>query len=91
MAENEKVIEIVVCMGSSCFARGNAQNLAAIEAYLLNRGLGGAVRLTGCLCQDECKVGPNVMVGGEHRHDVSGSRLRELLLRVSEFSGQETQ
>ena len=31
--------KIVVCLGSSCFARGNAQNLAAIEEYLQNHGL----------------------------------------------------
>jgi NADH:ubiquinone oxidoreductase subunit E len=87
MAVDGKVVEVVVCLGSSCFARGNAQNLAAIEAYVANRKLGNAVRLTGCLCQDECKAGPNVMVGGEHRHDVSGSRLRELLQGLSEVEG----
>lgn len=72
-------LEVRICLGSSCFARGNAGNLAAIEAFLANRNLGNAVRLTGCLCQDECKVGPNIVLGNEHRHDVSGSRLRELL------------
>jgi len=27
-------INITVCMGSSCFARGNQQNLAFIEAFI---------------------------------------------------------
>ena len=90
MAERN-VLEIRICLGSSCFARGNAQNLAAIEAFVASRGLGAAVRLTGCLCQDACKVGPNVMVGEEQRHDVSGSRLRELLMRLGEEREQGNQ
>lgn len=84
MACEEKDAHVVVCLGSSCFARGNAQNLAAIEGYLANHGLEREIRVTGCLCQDECKRGPNVMVNGEHLHEVTVSRLREVLpaLRV---------
>ena len=27
-------LNITVCMGSSCFARGNEQNLAFLESYI---------------------------------------------------------
>ncbi len=83
MASEETGREVVVCLGSSCFARGNAQNLAAIEAYLQNRGLDKSVRVTGCLCQDECKRGPNVTVCGERLHEVTAAKLREILPQLS--------
>ena len=72
-------IEIVICLGSSCFARGNAQNLAIIEEFLKNHDLKGLVRFSGKLCQDECKVGPNLTIAGETYHEVSEAKLREIL------------
>ena len=87
MAADEKSAEVVVCLGSSCFARGNAQNLAAIEAYLQNRDLERSVRVTGCLCQDECKRGPNVTMCGECMHEVTPAKLREVLPILSAEAG----
>jgi NADH:ubiquinone oxidoreductase subunit E len=79
MADDSNTADVVVCLGSSCFARGNSQNLAVVEAYLLNRGIQNSVRVTGCLCQDECKRGPNLVVRGEHLHETDPTRLREIL------------
>jgi len=78
----ETPVEIVVCLGSSCFARGNAQNLAAIEAWLRNHGLEDKVRVTGSLCQDQCKQGPNLTVDGIHHHEVTPAKLREILQQL---------
>jgi len=83
MACDESGVEVVVCLGSSCFARGNAQNLAAIDAYLENHSLQKCVRVTGCLCQDECKRGPNLKVRGKAMHEVTAARLREILPQLS--------
>ncbi|MGD0911567.1 MAG: (2Fe-2S) ferredoxin domain-containing protein [Terracidiphilus sp.] len=83
MADDNNAADVVVCLGSSCFARGNAQNLALVEAYLLNHGMQNSVRVRGCLCQDECKRGPNLVVRGEHLHEVESARLREVLLMLS--------
>jgi NADH:ubiquinone oxidoreductase subunit E len=79
MNADENIVEIVVCLGSSCFARGNADNLTMLNQYVLNKGLKASVRLTGRLCQDECKQGPNLMIGGVLHHSVTAARLRELL------------
>jgi NADH:ubiquinone oxidoreductase subunit E len=83
MADESRTVDLVVCLGSSCFARGNAKNLAAIEAYIASHGLQGSVRVTGCLCQDECKLGPNVCVDGAHLHEINAAKLREILLASS--------
>jgi NADH:ubiquinone oxidoreductase subunit E len=82
MPSDDDLRELVVCLGSSCFARGNSQHLAAIEAYLQNRGLKDSVRVTGRLCQDECKNGPNLTSCGCHYHEVTAAKLREILQQL---------
>jgi NADH:ubiquinone oxidoreductase subunit E len=79
MASEAGVVEIVVCLGSSCFARGNSENLAIINQHVKNHGLSASIRLTGKLCQDQCKQGPNLSIGGEFYHGVTAAKLRELL------------
>ena len=79
MASEAGVVEIVVCLGSSCFARGNSENLAIINQHVKNHGLSASIRLTGKLCQDQCKQGPNLSIGGEFYHGVTAARLRDLL------------
>ena len=52
--------EIVICMGSSCFARGNRKHLLMIEQYLADHGLTESVVLTGSRCEDQCRCGCNI-------------------------------
>ena len=79
MTAEDGGVSIVVCLGSSCFARGNAENLALINSFVESHGLKATVRMTGRLCQDECMQGPNLSIGGEIHHGVTPLRLRELL------------
>lgn len=58
----EKLV-VELCMGSSCFARGNAQTLAALETFLKDEGLGELVELVGHLCLGSCSKGPNLRIG----------------------------
>ncbi len=81
--------EIVVCLGSSCYARGNAEHLAAIQEYLKSRGLEASVRISGHLCEDRCKQGPNVIIGGQMHHEVTARGLRDLLQRLGTPAGGE--
>jgi len=81
--------EIVVCLGSSCFARGNSEHLAAIQEYLKSRGLEASVRLKGHLCEDHCKQGPNITIGSQLHHEVTARMLRDLLQRVETAAGGE--
>jgi NADH:ubiquinone oxidoreductase subunit E len=79
MSPEDGPVEIVVCLGSSCFARGNSENLAIINEHVQSRGLDASVCLTGRLCQDQCNLGPNLTIGGESHHSVTAAKLRELL------------
>ncbi|BDU71209.1 (2Fe-2S) ferredoxin domain-containing protein [Mesoterricola silvestris] len=58
-------IELVVCMGSACFSRGNIKVLDLIQGYLREHGLEQDVQVRGTLCQDRCRQGPNVTIQGE--------------------------
>ncbi|BDU75432.1 (2Fe-2S) ferredoxin domain-containing protein [Mesoterricola sediminis] len=58
-------IELVVCMGSACFSRGNVRVLELIQTHLRERGLADAVKVKGTLCQDRCRQGPNLTLQGE--------------------------
>ena len=61
---------ITICMGSSCFSRGNSRNIEVIQNYLEGHSLPSTVELTGHLCQDHCKSGPNVTINGKMYHEV---------------------
>lgn len=82
MAAESDPVEIVVCLGSSCFARGNMANLALLKKYAESAGSHVSVRLSGSLCQEQCKVGPNIMIDGTLHHGVTPAQLRELLQQL---------
>jgi len=56
-------ITVELCMGSSCFARGNSKALANIEAFIAENHLEDRVELVGHLCLANCSKGPNVRIG----------------------------
>ena len=89
MLPEDSILEIEVCLGSSCFARGNSENLAIINAFIQSHGLKDSVRLTGRLCQDQCKQGPNLTIGGDSQHGITTDKLRELLEQLGSPLGRD--
>lgn len=65
MKDMAKRHSIVVCMGSSCFSRGNSANLDAIKQYLTEKQSNAAIELKGSRCEGECMHGPNIRVNGK--------------------------
>lgn len=72
-------IEIVVCMGSSCFARGNEQNLAIIEDFVKAKKIDASIELAGSRCEGKCADGPNIIVNGVEYDNVDENKLTEIL------------
>ncbi len=72
---------IQICLGSSCFTRGNERNLRLIEEFLARRHLRPEVDLEfGCsLCQGRCAAGPNVIINGTLHGGVDGGMMLALL------------
>lgn len=56
--------KIVICIGSSCFSRGNTKNVEIAEKYLEENGYKDEVDvdLSGSLCQGHCAEGPIVVI-----------------------------
>ncbi len=74
-------IKITVCMGSSCFARGNQQNLAFIEAFIKTHDLDAEVDLAGARCENKCALGPNVIINGVEYNSVNEEKLEQILTK----------
>lgn len=71
--------EIKVCMGSSCFARGNLENLNLIENYIKNNNLDAQVELIGALCEEKCASGPHIYIDGKNYDEVDEEKLNKIL------------
>jgi len=58
----DKKNEIIICLGSSCFARGNKATLKAIVKYLEDHKLKDKVYFHGGHCFGKCAEGPIVKI-----------------------------
>ena len=72
-------MKITVCMGSSCFARGNDQNLEFIEKYIKENGLETEIELAGNRCEGKCATGPNIIIDGVEYTEMNEEKLEKIL------------
>ncbi len=63
--------EIIICLGSSCFSRGNKQTVQLIKDYLKEHQLEDQVFFHGNHCTGNCADGPIVIVDGKTYQNVS--------------------
>lgn len=76
---SEKKVTVELCMGSSCFARGNSLALSDLESYIEDNNLGEKVELVGHLCLGKCNSGPHVMINCVEYSAVSSDCVIDLL------------
>ena len=72
-------INITVCMGSSCFARGNQENLTFLEEFIEKNKLNADIDLIGNRCENKCASGPNISINGVEYNCVTTEKLEEIL------------
>ena len=72
-------IQIKICMGSSCFARGNSENLKSIENYIKENKLNANLELIGSRCEEKCTKGPNIIINDKEYNGVTVEKLKEIL------------
>lgn len=77
----EKVV-IQICMGSSCFSRGNRHTLKVLQQYLKDHNLEGDVVLKGNHCFGDCSKGPVVKINDVLHEQVDRENILELLERT---------
>ncbi len=62
---NQSNTEITICMGSSCFSRGNKSVLQVIKSYLKENDLEPGVLFKGAHCLGLCEQGPVISINGK--------------------------
>lgn len=83
-----KKVKVELCMGSSCFARGNSQALANLESYIAEHHLEDRVELVGHLCLGSCSGGPNIKIDGVPYAGVRSECVVDLLADALAKQGQ---
>lgn len=73
---------IVMCMGSSCFSRGNQENLQVVKDFLSENGLEEKVLLKGSRCEGECLRGPNITIDGKLFNGVGPDNILKILKKT---------
>jgi NADH:ubiquinone oxidoreductase subunit E len=82
MNDRSDPASIRICMGSSCYARGNRDNVEIIQRYLTENGLAARVELKGELCHKNCQEGPIVAINGKVFRDVRPVAMRDILDQI---------
>jgi len=71
--------KIILCLGSSCFARGNKELIPFIRKFIDRKNLGEKVEFKGDHCFDNCTNGPNMMIGTRMFQKVTVDNIEEYL------------
>ncbi|NSW94045.1 MAG: (2Fe-2S) ferredoxin domain-containing protein [Bacteroidales bacterium] len=74
-----KKIEMQICLGSSCFSRGNKEVVAFIREYLRKNHLNDKVVFKGARCMGLCSNGPNLRINEKIIEGVSLSGVEQIL------------
>jgi NADH:ubiquinone oxidoreductase subunit E len=74
-------IEIQICLGSSCFSRGNRDVVAFIKDYLKKNHLEDRIIFRGARCMDMCSNGPNMRINEKIIEGVTFSGIENILDR----------
>jgi NADH:ubiquinone oxidoreductase subunit E len=85
------MLEIKVCLDSSCHIRGGAKTLKIFRALIEENSLVGSVSLVADLCLDNCIQAPNVVIHGKVYGGVTPDKAEEffntqILPRVDDYA-----
>lgn len=72
-------IEVKVCMGSACFAKGNLDNLEYIKDYIQEKHLETSISIVGTLCENKCSEGPRIIINEKEYTNVTKEKIIEVL------------
>jgi NADH:ubiquinone oxidoreductase subunit E len=71
--------EIVICMGSSCFSRGNKKSLQIIREFLKEKNIQGQITFKGSHCFGNCQNGPVLKINDTFLEKVDPGNLLSVL------------
>ncbi|MDP4224287.1 MAG: (2Fe-2S) ferredoxin domain-containing protein [Bacteroidota bacterium] len=74
-----KKIEMQICLGSSCFSRGNRDVVMYIRDYLKKNHLDDRIIFKGARCMSLCSNGPNLRINEKIIEGVTLSAIEGIL------------
>lgn len=74
--------EITICLGSSCYTRGNRETLELIKAFIQEHHLQGNVFFHGDLCTGRCASGPVLRINNRIYEWVTPDNVIDILMSV---------
>lgn len=74
-----KKTELTICLGSSCFARGNRKLVSIIQGFIIENRLEEKVIFKGNHCFGKCSKGPVLKVGEKYYEHADESNILEIL------------
>jgi NADH:ubiquinone oxidoreductase subunit E len=72
-------IEMHICLGSSCFSRGNKDVVQYIKEYIRKNQLEDKLIFKGSRCMNHCNNGPNIRINNEVIEGISVSTIESIL------------
>ena len=72
-------VDITVCLGSSCFSRGNRDLVTYTQDYIEKHQLHDRVNFKGGHCFSACNKGPAVVINGVQHYALTQESLAVLL------------
>jgi len=72
-------LEIVICLGSSCFARGNKKTLSVIQQYIKDNNLENIINFRGNHCFGKCNNGPIIKINEKEYESVYSEDVLEII------------
>ena len=74
-----KRVEMNICLGSSCFSRGNKDVVMYIKDYIRKNHLEDKFIFRGARCMGHCSNGPNIKIKDETIEGVNLSAIESIL------------
>lgn len=71
--------KIRICLGSSCYSRGNNVHLEVIRKYIAENHLEAQISFSGHLCEELCSSGPILRIDDKIYKEVNLSGLYRIL------------
>ncbi len=72
-------VDIKICLGSSCFSRGNRHILEIVKNYLKEHEMEDKVFFRGDLCDGLCEHGPILKINDKVYKHVSADNIYDIL------------
>lgn len=86
---NKQNLNIEICMGSSCFSRGNRFILPIIQLFEKENKYEVNTEVVGCLCSENCSKGPVLIINGKMYDKVHPDSVNDLLSHIISESNIE--